>query len=340
MREKRKIPAWIPYPTSCTIKGKVLKIEYQGGVFADELKNIHSIMFYGALVPLSEEFISSVTQFSIPVGFHRRNMSKMTWITPSITTSKDDVLTKQILIRMNEKKCNYIVKRLLDAKFKSMLWLVPYPMGFSNRILDVEEMRNIEAMHAKRYWSKYYNKLGFGEYSRRGAKSINTVSATLNAVSKFVHGILLRWIMYHNFSPYHGFLHKPVEYPSLVYDLMEPYRGYLDKVVFDYIKDAQEKGVDQKNYLAWTIEAIKEFLDSKIYTPETRQIVTFHELLHGIVLALLSYVRKDTKRFVVPKPGYPNGGRPIKTAYKLYGRSGGPTNFWDEAQKVAENAII
>ena len=47
-------------------------------------------------------------------------------------------------------------------------------------------------------------------------------------------------------SPYHGFLHTPTEYPALVYDLMEPYRGYIEKTVFNTIQRSQEAGVEKK----------------------------------------------------------------------------------------------
>jgi hypothetical protein len=33
-------------------------------------------------------------------------------------------------------------------------------------------------------------------------------------------------------------------------------------------------------------------------------------------------------------PTKPNGGRPVKAGYKLYGRSAGPTDFWEVAKKL------
>ncbi len=333
MNNKKKVPLWIPYPSLIKMLGKELHIIYQGGEVKENLSKIHSVMFYGSLCDLSEDFITAMTSYNIPVSFHKRNMHKSSWILPSISTSKDDILTSHILFRENIKKRTYVSKRLLSAKFESMKWLIPRPFGFDGKYLEVDEMIAIEAWHAKNYWGKYYTELGYPDFHRRGKR--NVVSNTLNATSKFVSGILLRWITYHHLSPYHGFLHKPTDYPALLYDLIEPYRGYIDEVVFLAIKEAKEQEVSEDNYLTWTIDNIKDFLDKKVYVPETRQIVTFHELLHGIVLALCSYLRKETKRFIVPQPGKPNGGRPIKSGYRLYGRSAGRTDFWEEASRIS-----
>jgi len=78
-------------------------------------------------------------------------------------------------------------------------------------------------------------------------------------------------------------------------------------------------------------------MDEKVYASATRQIVTFHELFHGVVLALRSYLSGNSNRFIIPQSGKPNGGRPIKAGYKLYGRSAGKTDFWQEARLISES---
>ncbi|MFN4212902.1 MAG: hypothetical protein ACK4FL_02995, partial [Microgenomates group bacterium] len=90
-------------------------------------------------------------------------------------------------------------------------------------------------------------------------------------------------------------------------------------------------------YVALCIKNIKIFLDKKIYVEATRQIVTFQELFHGIVLALRSYLIGNTRRFIVPLPSKPNGGRSIKAGYQLYGHKAGITNFWPETKNIAKD---
>ena len=202
----------------------------------------------------------------------------------------------------------------------------------------IRDLRSAEAIHARRYWDKYYRGLG-QEKSERRERS-NVVSSALNAVSKLISGVVLRYIIYHKMSPYHGFMHVPTDYPALVYDLMEPYRGYIDKVVFDTIQEIQNAHRDAQNIIAYSTKNIERLLDRRVYTHQTRQIVTFQELLHGNVLALRAYFRGDAQRFIVPVPGKPIGGRPLKVGYRLYGRSAGPTDFNIEAERVSRDWII
>jgi len=326
---KKKVPFWFPYPSKITIKKDLVFVDYKGGMSAVKFPEIHSIMFYGSICSLPEVFLEKCSLYKIPIVFHKRNMSQAVWIIPSTSKDPVDLLTQQIIFRNNQKKCAYIAKRLLSAKFKSMEWLTAYPADFDGKYLTIPEMIKIEAWHARDYWQSFYQSLGEDGCCRR---SQNPISATLDAVSKFVSGIFLRWILFHKISPFHGFVHLPSDYPSLVYDLMEPYRGYIDKEVCALIKSAKENNVEEKEYFGWVLKGIENFLDKKIYTESTRQIVTFQELFHGSVLALRAYISGETRRFVVPTPNRPNGGRPINAGYRLYGRSAGPTDFWQVAK--------
>ncbi len=328
MSYNRKKYIWLPYLESITIKPKNVKFVYKGGELEINWVDIHSIMIYGDSCSLSAEFFDKCSFYKIPVVFHRRNLARASLILPSLSADADDLISMQIKYRDNDKKRSYIAKKLIIAKFKSMQWLIPSAKDQLYKISDIEKIRSVEAWHAKRYWKEYFSRLGLNQKRREN----NEIQKILNAVSKFVTSIILRWVLYHNLSPYHGFLHKPTEYPSLVYDLIEPYRGYFDKVVFDYFKQQE----NQEKSLAIVIEKIKEFLNKKVYVHSTRQIVTFQELLHGIVLALRVYMIGSTRKFVIPLPEKPNGGRPVKPGFQLYGHRAGITNFWLEASDVAK----
>jgi len=333
-KQKRKLPLWFPYTSKIELSGSKINFIYKGGKQKIDLKNIHSIMFYGSHCPLCEEFLDKCSLYKIPVVTHRRNMTRGNWIITPYGTNREDILTRQILFRENQKKRLYITRNLLKAKFDSMKWLTEPPMESLYRVMEIKKLISIEAHHAKIYWKKYYSELGQKhDFSRRG-NTDNYISQTLNAVSKFTCSIILRWLIYHHLSAFHGFMHLSTEYPALVYDLFEPYRGYCDKIVFDTLKNNKSK--PREIIIASAIENIKDFLDTEVYINTTRQIITFHELFHGIVLAFRSYLLGN-KRFIVPLPGIPNGGRPIKAGYKLYGRNAGITNFWPDTNKIAQN---
>lgn len=327
----KKIPVWLPYTSKITCKKDAVTFEYKGGSCEIDIKNTASILFYGAVCDIPEDFLVLCTKRKVPVCVHRRNMPNASWIIPTSGCGADDMISRQITFRANAKKRAHVARKLLKAKFAGMSWLAPEPFDFTAKIKTTDAMRSIEARHARLYWSKYYAALGLKGYYRRGAA--HTLKSVLDAVSKLIAGVILRYIIYHRISPYHAFLHIPTDYPSLIYDLMEPYRGYIEKVVFDIFAEC-EKETDDKKMLGLCISAVEDFLDSQVYCVATRQLVTFQELLHGNILALRSYLLGESKQFIVPIPGKPNGGRPLKTGYRLYGRSAGPTDFWTVAQKA------
>lgn len=331
-KSNRKLYLWLPYLSNITILPSCIKFEYKGGKEEVQWTKIHSIMLYGESCDLPQEFFEKCAFYKIPVIIHRRHMPRAVIVTPTLPPDQENLLTQQIIYRENEKKKSYIAKKLLQAKFKSMSWLIPLERDLLYRVIHVEKMMSVESWHAKRYWENYFSNL---KISGKRRVDDNTVKPILDAVSKFISGIILRWILYHNLSPYHGFLHKPTDYPALVYDLMEPYRGYFDKVVFDTIKEHKDE--KKEKLMGITVENLKSFLDTKVYVEATRQVVTFQEMLHGVVLALRAYLLGNTKRFVVPLPSRPNGGRPIKTGYRLYGHKAGVTNFWPQSKEIAKD---
>jgi len=317
-----KKPLWLTYTSKIQLKGKRVKFEFKNDTLDISFEEIHSIMFYGSVCPLTQDFLEKCSFYKIPVVIHRRNMISGVWLMPSTSGNRADYLTSQILFRQNQKKSSYITKRLLLAKFKSMEWLIPSPFQQLHKMTDTKKMIAVEAWHARCYWKMFYEKLSLSNVTRR-QKNV-PVNQALDAVSKFISGIVLRWVVYHHLSPTHGFTHIPTDYPALIYDLMEPYRGYTDKVVFEVAKNL--KTTDSEKLTMIAISELKTFLDTQIYTNATKQIVTFHELYHGLVLALVSYL-SGNRRFIVPLPGKPNGGRPIQAGYKLYGKKAGISNF-------------
>ncbi|GIW63453.1 MAG: hypothetical protein KatS3mg091_255 [Patescibacteria group bacterium] len=329
-----KFYIWLPYLSNIKVYPKSVYFEYKGGELNIDWVRIHSVMIYGHSVDLPCDFLYKCCFYKIPVVVHRRNVSRAVFICSNLSGDSENILSRQILFRNNEKKKAYIAKKLLLAKFKSMSWLVPYRSDYLYKVFNIDEMMAFEAYHARKYWREFFRLLGVN-VNRRINDSV--YKKTLDAVSKFLSGIMLRWIVFHNLSPYHGFLHKPVDYPALVYDLIEPYRGFFDKVVFNVFVKFKQSGVNLDKALSASIDEIKEFLSYKVYVSATRQVVGFKELLHGIVLSLRTYLLSNTKRFIVPMPSKPKGGRPINAGYKLYGGNAGITNFWPNTKQFVKS---
>lgn len=270
--------------------------------------------------------LETIARSGVPIVIYRRN-----YITGGLRPDHDDTFTVQIVRRQNLSTRKHIARQLLYAKFKSMRYFAPTYPNLS-LTLSIDELRRLEAHHANAYWRNYYRSLG-SDQTRRGD---NPVSMALDASSKFLIGIILRWITYHHLSPYHGYLHEPTTYPALAYDLIEPYRGAFEFAIWHAL-NGSGAGLqpDASRTTAIAVHAVKEALEEKVYCGLTRQIVTRHELLHGIVLSLKFYLHDRQSRFMVPRETKPNGGRPRKVPFKMYGRSAGKTDFWQQARLVS-----
>lgn len=332
---RSRAPLWLPYLREIKhVKRDTFTFIYNGGEVTSDLGRISSIMLYGDFGSLDGEVLEQICRRGIPVILHRRGLAQPIYICTPLRKEQQDTLSAQLMVRADQRRCRHIARKLLLAKFQSMRWLIPAPTALPSSF-SIAQMRNVEALHSQSYWREFFTQLGHPKATRRG--NGGNVAMALNAVSMFLSGIILRWITYHHLSPFHGYLHSASDYSALVYDLIEPHRGHFDQVVFNTARSIANP-LTNKALVGMAINAVKEALDEEVYTGLTRQIVTRHELFHGTVLSLKSYLLKSQRSFMVPTVDKPNGGRPRKTCFRLYGRQAGRTDFWKAAHDLAKRS--
>ena len=313
---------WLPYLESITKKPKSQNwlLAYNGGVVEADLKKIDFIMLYGGCGNLPAEFLDALNSHRICLSIHRRNMPRPYWFVPASGADEDDILTSHLVTRANNNKCTYVARTLVREKLLSAENALVVSGAEYKRLAatrNVEQVRQIEAKHASRYWTWFYGNLGITNEGITRRNFDHPVNSALDAGSFFMHGILLRWVLYHKLSPFHGFLHSQTGFPSLIYDLIEPYRIWIENSV---IKAVGQVGMENDQTLvSSTISALKEMLDEIVYVPATRQTVRRKALLHGSVLAMRAWLIGQQTRFVVPVEGKKKGGRPPKVGFQLPG---------------------
>ncbi len=312
-----KASVWLPYFSEAKKipRTKRWSISYNGGEVEVDFSRVDFVMFYGATGDIPIAFLDDAAKHGVILMIHRRNIDDPYVFYPSSFSDQDDLLSKQIRIRQHEQKKTYIAKVIIRERINKMATTIAIAPSLKKKLTSlktVDEVRNLEAQTTARYWDKWFALLGI-ESSRRQDHPIN---AGLDAGSKFIFGIILRWLVFHKFSPSHGFLHEPTTYPSLVYDLMEPYRYVIEEAA---AKAWVKSDKTEKNVIALTLTYIKKDLEELCFVPQTRQYVRKKNLLHGIVLALRSYLLGEMKKLVIPVEGIPNGGRPPKVGYRLPG---------------------
>nr|WP_223827375.1 CRISPR-associated endonuclease Cas1 [Undibacterium oligocarboniphilum] len=314
---------WLPYLLSINPiprKKHQFRFEYNGGEVEVDLKNVDFILIYGGKTnctfPL--EFLDLLNDLGIPLAIHRRNQPRPYFFSPSNGSDNVDILSKQIEFRTNERKRCFIAKTLIRARLEKMESLIAISGTTQEQLsaaISIAVVRNIEATATRRYWNAYYDALNI-DVSRREAHIVNSA---LDACSTFMAGILLRWILFHKLAPTHGYLHQPTNYISLVYDLIEPFRYIFEQAVFASYQRLSENNTDENELIAESIKELKVLLNEEVWVPTMQITARRKNLMHGVVLALRSYLAGETKRFAIPAEGIRKGGRPIKAAFRIPG---------------------
>lgn len=316
-----KISLWLPYFSNVekVPRSKLWRVAYNGGNLSVDLTKVDFIMFYGVSGELPLEFLDALSQHKIPFMIHRRNQVHPYIFFPSDGSDHEDVLTRQIMVREHVQKKTYVARTLIHHRLEKFETLIPIS-GSAYRKLQqagsVAAVRQIEAQVTARFWDVWFARLGVDANRRDDG----VVSSALDAGSKFLFGVILRWVLFHKLSPCHGFLHEPTGYPSLVYDLMEPYRYMIEDAVARAYTILDDKA-NEKKLVATSLNELKRELDVVVYVPATRQYVRRKNLLHGVVLALRAYLLNESLRLVIPTEGLKKGGRPPKIGYRLPGET-------------------
>jgi len=316
-----KASLWIPYFERVERVGKSKKwmLYYRGGSVECSPTKCDHIMLYGATGALPTVFLDSLAVAGVVISIHRRNVPRPVLVLPYSTADADDVLSAQIARRSDLRSAAMIARTLVRERISTQSDFGRIAVSATtwkslNQCRTIDGVRAIEANAAARYWESYFERLGASGQSRRGEGDIK---AALDALSVFLSGVVLRWILFHRLAPTHAFLHTPTTYPSLVYDLIEPYRVWIEMAV----ADAWQAGARGEALVSAATDRLKSLLDEQVYVPTMQVFARRKALLHGVVLALRSYLVGDMKRFVVPMEGERVGGRPIKATYRLPGAS-------------------
>ena len=317
-----KASLWLPYfeRVEAVGRGKPDQFHFffKGGDFVCHLKQLDSIMFYGAAGYIPIEFLDRLSVYKIPLMIHRRNMPSPYLFFPDSGSDECDVLSRQIEARNNQIKQCYIARTLIRERFKNFESLIVISDSTYKKLArcrSIDAIRVLEAELSQRYWREFYRKLGQPDVIRRD--KTHPINQALNAGSYFLSGILLRWVLFHKLSPAHGYLHVQTNYPSLVFDLIEPFRYLIEEAVLVHLKPGSPT---ETNWLtAAVIKQMKEQLVEAVYVPATRQVVRQKNILHGVVLALRAYLLGENPRLVLPLKGSRKGGRPPKINYRLPG---------------------
>ncbi|HUW47603.1 MAG TPA: CRISPR-associated endonuclease Cas1 [Patescibacteria group bacterium] len=150
---------------------------------------------------------------------------------------------------------------------------------------------------------------------RRGFKAYDIANNILNLAYEILRWKVYRAIIRAKLEPFLGFVHsEQFGKPSLVCDLMEPYRCLIDDFVIQYCKSIKKKDFishnesysghkqGQRQYLKKAkaqemTDRLNKFFESIVEIPRVRhgKRQTFETLINEEALLLAQYLRKERK---------------------------------------------
>lgn len=142
----------------------------------------------------------------------------------------DNIRRYSSIDNSNESKCYEFITRIDNSKNK----LSKYT---SSTLLSCREsLLGIEGSVSRAYWSAIATTLSepyrFDSRTRRPAKDI--FNSALNYLYGMLYSVIENAVFASGLDPLHGYLHKEnYKKPSLVFDLIEPFRPYIDKCLLE-----------------------------------------------------------------------------------------------------------
>lgn len=313
--------AYLPYLIRLNreggLKRKAWRAEFQGGQVVLHLDHLDMVLLYGTSGEIPVSFLSDAADTQTGVIFHTRHKRTPLTLVPAVRPDRNDLLSHQILARNSVRKRLVIAKALVTARVRQMGWLLPHAYDDASTAIkqaaSVDAVRLIEAHWSERYWLRYFEYLDHTDLHRREK---NCISNALDALSAFTAPLYMRWLIAHGLSPHHGYLHQQTGYESLVYDLMETTRHWMEQIVFELVHEKCE--ADQLTGMA--VKQYQALLEERVEVPSIQVSAKRKFVLYGMVLALRAYLKGDMNHVNFPLDHLERSrGRPVKVSYRIPG---------------------
>jgi len=162
---------------------------------------------------------------------------------------------------------------------------------------------SLEGEIARIYWDGMRYVFDKWKFNGRNHRSNDPVNFMLNIAYNMLSGQIWKYILRFGLDPFLGYVH--VERPgklSLVFDLMEPYRPFVDRLVASFLKDKSSLDFSKENK-SLTIKKFREefynFLTEKRIEYKGRKMRVETSMFY-YVQEIVSFLRRNTSSISVP----------------------------------------
>ena len=265
-----------------------------------DLAKVANIALHGVdkTVQIPMEFLLDCGREHVAIVFAQLNSDKIQILEPQFTHGIDHV-TGLHAVRRSEKKSTHVARELIKAQLYNRLWS-PKPDQLKKLMAakTTTALRFVEAELAHQYWNNWYANRRL-EISRRDDHPVNDA---LNATSAHLAQIVSRHLINHRLPLEFGIHHVSTYSHSLVYDLMEPFRGFTERAVEEALIARSD------NLLEDSLGNFTNHLESYYTYRQGTEKKSLQQLMEMTVMNLAHYGNSqlqtdNSARFWVPKIG-------------------------------------
>lgn len=214
------------------------------------IEDIRAIIIAAKGVVLSNELISALLE-NDSIILHLGEKYQAVGYTAAISRLTQAHLVEIQLSKrskINKLIWNEIIKAKVENQFKVISTINPNGENSMSRFVRMNFPD--EATAARIYWSEYFKVVKQSEIRgpNRDRRSSDLINVSLNYGYAILSALIHRSLLVHGFIPQLGIHHK-YRFRSLplVYDLMEPYRPFVDLHIYEII-NSDVSFEDEKEY--------------------------------------------------------------------------------------------
>lgn len=211
-------------------------------------------------ISITSEFIRNCKYFGISIFFLKDNLSLYAWIN---SCGEGNYLLRMRQYDLSDDLELEISKKILINKIKNQLILLKYKKSEIqdlnkiyeniNNAKDFQNLLGIEGRFSKNFFKIYFKEIGW--YRRMPRVKPDIPNFLLDIGYTYLFNFIDSLLCLFGFDNYKGIYHKLFfQRKSLVCDIIEPFRGIIDREVLkmynlNIVKKEDFKAVDGKIYL-------------------------------------------------------------------------------------------
>lgn len=214
-------------------------------------EDIKCIVLANKGISLSSNVLSALLEHKVGIVHCDERFIPCGKTMPLVQTINPKILERQIMAKKLKEK---IWEKILRQKIKNQSKVLEL-IGANAKYVQEESEKKLlnESAAAREYFSQFFTALGEKNLTRRQDNK-HEINIMLNYGYTVIQALVHRSLVAHGLNPVHGVHHKDrYQADALVYDMMEPWRPFLDLMVWVFCQKNKEANfLDFKKYIGFS----------------------------------------------------------------------------------------